>query len=148
MIPPQTQRVAASTIPLVRIDGILVKVIAGEAFGVSGPIQTTTEIQYLDVTLQPNSELELPIPATHNAMIYVFEGSVQSPTEITRGNLILLSQDGDRFLARSTSEGARFLAISGTPLNEPIARKGPFVMNTEKEVYEAFVDYGNGLIGK
>lgn len=146
MIPPQTKRVKTETIPVVSIDNNSVKVIAGSAFGATGPIQTTTPIQYLHVKLAANGSLEIPIPHDHNAMIYVFNGELDIPSSrpVQKGQLGLLTNEGDSVEALASISGAEFLVISGTPLNEPIARKGPFVMNTHDEVYQAYLDYGAG----
>lgn len=144
-ISPQTTRVRGETMPVIQIPGGTIKLIAGRMLEEHGPAQTTTPIQYAHVTLEANSKAELPITPGYNAMLYVFAGSViVGGNMASRNQLMLLDQEGDAVAVQAGETGAQFLLIAGQPLNEPVARRGPFVMNTQEEVYQAYLDFGAG----
>ena len=134
-----------------RENGGMVRVIAGQTSrGTRGPVvQPLTEPLYLDVTLPPNVQLSESLPVHHNAFAYVIGGSLDAedmdgkPLRLERDDLGVLSH-GDKVLLRAGSEGARFLLVAGRPLNEAVARGGPFVMNTKAEIRQAFADYDSG----
>lgn len=148
---PVYQEFDESRIPLELRDGAEVRVIAGvTSRGTRGPVvQPLTDPLYLDVTLQAGKTFEEHIDAAHNAFIYGIEGSVsvadshQQTLNITTDRLAILST-GDSITLLAGTEGSRFLLISGQPLNEPIARGGPFVMNTQQQIQQAFSDYRSG----
>jgi redox-sensitive bicupin YhaK (pirin superfamily) len=153
MIAPRYQDVAASELPIARTaDGLAtVKVVAGSALGVDARVQTRTPILYFDVTLQPGGKVDLDVPADFNVAVYVYDGAARiadaaaAPSGtfalLGEGDRVVLSCDADAGLA------ARALVLGGTPLNEPVARYGPFVMNTEAEIHQAIDDYRNGRFG-
>jgi hypothetical protein len=149
---PAYQEHPAADIPQERReDGILVRVIAGEtSSGTRGPVeQPLTEPLYLDVELPPNTLFSETLPADHNAFAYVIGGTLDAEDfagktlQFGRDELAVLSH-GDQVKLRAGSEGARFLLLAGRPLNEPVARGGPFVMNTKAEIRQAFEDYDSG----
>lgn len=151
MSEPSYQEYDAAHIPVETRPGTSIKVIAGEtSMGTRGPVsQPLTEPLYVDVTLQPNIEFEETVAAQHNAFIYVIDGSVAIDSTDGSRQAILVDQlavldKGDRVALSSEDKGAQFLLISGKPLNEPIARGGPFVMNTHSELKQAFRDYQSG----
>jgi redox-sensitive bicupin YhaK (pirin superfamily) len=126
-----------------------VKVIAGSALGVKARAETHTPITYLDVRLDERAEVMLDIAAAQNAFVYVYGGA------LTIGTLERCARDGDLALLTSadtltlhaTEPATRALVIAGVPLREPVARYGPFVMNTQDEIIEAFNDYQSGRFG-
>ncbi|WDZ94271.1 pirin family protein [Herbaspirillum sp. WKF16] len=131
--------------------GVKVRVLAGEAFGKAGAIRRdTTEPIYLDLALEAGVTLDLPIPATHNAFLYVYEGKLAVGAEgesrpADAGRMAVLSNAIGSAGVRVTAEqGSRFLLIAGKPLNEPIAQWGPFVMNTREQVEQAIDDFRGG----
>jgi len=149
---PAYQEHPAADIPQEqREDGVLVRVIAGEtALGTRGPVeQPLTEPLYLDVELPPETLFSETVPAGHNAFAYVIGGGLDAEDltgkalRFVRDELAVLSQ-GDQVRLRAGPEGARFLLVAGRPLNEPVARGGPFVMNTKAEIRQAFEDYDAG----
>jgi len=149
---PRYQDIAPERIPEVGLrEGSAVRVIAGEFNGTRGPVQATaTQPLYLDVTLAPNDSFNTLVPESHNAFVYVYDGAIsigqgESARALKRGELAVLSH-GLVLAVAAQSEGARFLAIAGHPLNEPVARHGPFVMNTPEEIRQAFVDYQSGRL--
>jgi len=150
MTDPRYQEFAAERIPqLSAAEGVSVKVIAGTVDSVSGPIQQpATEPLYLDVSLSPGSAWTCPLPAGHNAFAYVFEGDAslgegEDARAMELQQLAVLG-GGSRLQMRAGALGARLIVVAGRPLREPIARHGPFVMNTREELMQAFVDYQEG----
>jgi redox-sensitive bicupin YhaK (pirin superfamily) len=151
MMAPRYQEVPKTRIPEGQAsDGLArVRVIAGEALGVKAVIDTRTPIAYLDWTLKPGASVEQPIAEVHHAFVYVFQGRVDVGSDARRvedGQLALLGPGaGVRLSVRATAEGpARLLLLAGQPLREPVARYGPFVMNTEAEIRQALNDYRSG----
>ena len=149
---PAYQEHPAADIPQEqREDGVLVRVIAGEtASGTRGPVeQPLTEPLYLDVELPPDTLFSETLPADHNAFAYVIGGTLdaedfaEKALQFGRDELAVLSH-GEQVKLRAGPEGARFLLVAGRPLNEPVARGGPFVMNTKAEIRQAFEDYDSG----
>jgi redox-sensitive bicupin YhaK (pirin superfamily) len=146
------QEYPAERIPLEsREGGIEVRVITGvTSQGTTGPVvQPMTEPLYLDVRVPAGGDFLEPLPATHNAFVYVINGQVQA--ENTDGDTVQLGRDdlgvlnqGDAVRLQAGAQDARFLLIAGKPLREPVARGGPFVMNTKAEVQQAFEDYQQG----
>ncbi len=148
MTAPRYQDIDPAAIPEVKISGGSVRVIAG-AFGEStGPVQgIVTDPIYLDVRLDGSGTFEADIPDGHTAFLYTYEGSGQvAKTPLAPKTLAILSK-GDRIGASADASGLRFLCIAARPLNEPIARYGPFVMNTREEIHQAFEDFRNGRLG-
>ena len=107
-----------------------------------------TEPLYLDVRMRAGTGAQFSIPATHNAFVYVYGGRLDcgadAPVSIARGEIALLEQSPGDAVGVAALEDSRMLLIAGKPLNEPIARYGPFVMNTMAEVEQAFRDFQAG----
>jgi redox-sensitive bicupin YhaK (pirin superfamily) len=155
MMAPRYQEVPSARIPeAVSADGLArVRVIAGEALGVKAVIDTRTPIVYQDWTLQPGAEVVQPLAAGHHAMVYVFEGSVrvgEDERAVSDGQLALLGAGDDVRLSvpKDAKGGGRFLLLAGQPLGEPVARYGPFVMNTRSEIMDAVLDFQAGRLGQ
>ncbi len=152
MTQPHYQEHDASSIPTETRPGTRVKVITGKTSnGTTGPVvQPLTEPLYLDVSLEANTDFNEPLPVDHNAFVYVIEGSVSLETDagedatVRRDQLAILGE-GNNVNLKSQDADARFLLIAGKPIGEPIARGGPFVMNTQAELKQAVQDYQNGL---
>jgi len=151
MTPPHYQELKAAQIPHAEKDGAKIKVIAGEALGVRGAIESRTPMLYLHVSLEPGAAHIQEIPAGFNALAYVvngqtsFEGldSPQGP-----GRVVLFANDGDRVaVSNSSDRPLDLLLLAGEPINEPVARYGPFVMNTRQELVQAFDDFRSGKMG-
>jgi redox-sensitive bicupin YhaK (pirin superfamily) len=148
MIDPRYQELTGARIPVVRNGGAAVRIIAGEALGQKGAIETRIPITYLHVTLEPGAEHVQSIPRSQNAFAYVVNGEA-APAKA--GDVIMFVNDGDAVRLSndaSAKRAANILLISGEPLNEPVARYGPFVMNTRQEVVQAFEDYQHGRLGR
>ena len=132
-------------------EGKTVKVIAGKFENAEGPvIDHNIEPIYFDVELAKNKEFIFQIPSTHNSFIYLIDGNIkvgnQKHNKIENSNLILLTK-GNK-LKVSGINNSKFLLISGKPIGEPIARGGPFVMNTKTEILQAVQDYHNDTFVK
>jgi len=153
MRPPRYQDVPAARIATVMHDGASIRVIAGEAFGTNGAANTLVPVRLLDVTIAPDASFEIEMPDTHACFFYAYEGAVRAPDrdgkprEIARGTLAVLEGNGGVTLAAGGA-GAKLLFADGQPLREPIARYGPFVMNTREEVAKAFDDYSRGALDR
>lgn len=148
MTDPRYQEVKADDIPEVKVNGARVKVIAGEYQGVKGPVKEIyADPEYLDVFLSSGGEFKQFITPGHNAFIYLYEGSGLVSGEEVSSTCLLVLGDGD-YLEVNGKEDMRFLLVSGKPLNEPIARHGPFVMNTREEIREALEDLRKGTFVK
>ena len=152
MIDPRYQELTGGRIPTVRNGGATVRIIAGEALGEKGLIETRIPIVYLHLTLEPGAEHVQLIPRNQNAFAYVINGAaIFGDSPASEGNVAIFSNDGDEVRisnAASAKQEANVLLISGEPLNEPVARYGPFVMNTRQEVVQAFEDYQQGRLGR
>ena len=158
MISPRYQDIPSYKIPVGRTVGGLVtaKVIAGEALGNRAVIETRTPIMYLHFTLQPGASITQPVPKVYNAFAYVIGGQglfgsdKQEQQLANWGQIIIFDKDGGQVqikVADNTTSALDVLLIAGKPLNEPIARYGPFVMNKREEIMEAIADYQNGSMG-
>ncbi|HZH74875.1 MAG TPA: pirin family protein [Archangium sp.] len=154
MMAPRYQEIPAARIPVASTpDGsVRVKVIAGESLGARAVIDTRTPIQYLHFTLRPGARFEQPVPREHNVFAYVFGGEGTFGPEGTRavdGQAVLFAHDADSVVMTATgSEPLQLLLLSGVPLKEPVVRYGPFVMNTQAEILQAFEDYQSGRMGR
>jgi len=153
MMRPHYQEIPVAEIPqATSADGkVMVRVIAGESLGQAAVIKTRTPIYYLHFTIQPGGEIIQPIPAGFNALVYLISGAVRLGKESVREGQMARLGDGDRVrlvVAADASVPADLLLLAGQPLNEPMARYGPFVMNTREEIDQAFRDYQSGRMGR
>ncbi len=147
--PPRYQDIPPERVPEVLVGpGARVRVLAGEAAGVEGPVRgITAQPLFLDVALEAGAELHQYVPAEHNAIAYLFEGEASfAPEEgcgLDAGQVAVLAE-GRAVTARAGPRGARVLLISARPIGEPVVRYGPFVMNSRQEVLEAIHDFHGG----
>jgi len=140
-------------VPVVtQLDGVAIKVLAGTVANVQGPITgVVTNPTYIDVSVPPSGHYTHTLPQEHSAFVYVFEGEGQfgppgNQSTIPAGHIGVFSA-GDLIESRAlegTTKSFRFLLVAAKPLKEPIARRGPFVMNTKEELMQAFIDYQSG----
>lgn len=148
LITPRYQDLAPERIVETTIDDARVRLVAGEVRGQRGPVEgIVTAPHMLDVEVQPRGGLSHPLPPTHNAFAYVLAGTVElggARTKVREGQIAVLGP-GDVASARS-EEGARMLLLAADPIGEPVARSGPFVMNTEDELKQAWDDYRAGRL--
>ena len=155
MMNPRYQEIPHSQIPkATSADGLVkVSVIAGEAMGEKAVIETRTPISYLHYRIEPGGVAIQHVPGAYNAFAYLVEGEGLFGAERKRagdGQMVLFAQDGDEVRIENPADAnttLEVLLIAGVPLDEPIARHGPFVMNTEAEIHQAFEDYRRGRMG-
>jgi len=150
MTRPRYQEVPGSRIPEGQSgDGrARVKVVAGEALGAKAVIDTHTPITYQDWTLDDGADVTQPLAVEQQALAYVFQGSARVGDKVvTEGQMALLGE-GDAVRLRGNAGGGRLLLLAGVPVNEPVARYGPFVMNTESELMQAVRDFQSGRMGE
>ena len=156
MSAPGYREFAANAIPAEQRDGARLRVVAGQTVtGVEGPVQgVVTDPLFLDVELEPNARFAEALPAGHRAILYVVAGDISIPDQAVAGQTGVAARQlavlgpGDELAVRAGPDSARFLLVAARPLNEPIARGGPFVMNTREEIKQAFADYNAGRLLK
>jgi redox-sensitive bicupin YhaK (pirin superfamily) len=155
MMKPRYQEIPDSQIPkATSADGLVkVSVIAGEAMGEKAVIETRTPIIYLHYRIEAGGVASQHVPGTYNVFAYVVDGEGLFGDEGDRagdGHMVLFARDGDEVRIENPSDAKaalEVLLIAGVPLDEPVARYGPFVMNTEAEIRQAFEDYSRGRMG-
>jgi redox-sensitive bicupin YhaK (pirin superfamily) len=151
MTAPRYQDIAPDRIPQAQpAAGVHVRVLAGSVGDVVGPVSgIAVEPLYLDISLEPGARFAAPIPAGHNAFAYVYSGNARvGPADasrlVARGELAVLDRHGEDVLFSAGTEPARLILVAGKPLNEPVAKYGPFVMNTQDEIAQAIRDFQSG----
>ena len=156
MTQPRYQEFSSTVIPEIhRNDGVSIRVIAGQVDGVRGPVtEIAADPTYLDVSVPSGKSVFQPIERGHAAFAYVFEGAgifesaSENGTSVVNQPALVVYEDGDFIEVHGGARPVRFLLVSGLPLNEPIARYGPFVMNTPEEIQQALRDLRDGTFVK
>jgi len=144
---PWYRDIATEEIPEVTTgEGVRVRVVAGASHGVQGAMQReVTEPLYLDIELPAGATFSQALPAGHNAFLYVYRGGVKvGDTDVPVQRMAILDNNGGDGVTFTASAASRVLLIAGKPLNEPIAQYGPFVMNSNEEIFQAVQDYQAG----
>ena len=170
MTTPRYQEVTAADIPVVTDDdGTAVRIVCGSFWGKSGPVDgIAADPIYLDVSVPPGKKKSLPVETSRHAFAYVFAGDGQfgnasdpravrteevsgaetaPATEVENRTLVLFDR-GDELTVQAGEEGMRFLLVSGKPLEEPVAWRGPIVMNTQEQLRQAFEELQQGTFLK
>jgi quercetin 2,3-dioxygenase len=150
MTQPRYQHLDGESIPTVSADGLTAKVIAGEFSGKTGPAGTFEPIHYFDVRLGRDSEFSFEVPKGMKSGVFVHSGNVKIGPDFEKGivhqrHFVQLEQSPEVRIKGGT-DSSGFLFLAAAPLNEPIVRGGPFVMNTKEELYQAFRDWETGHI--
>lgn len=170
MTRPRYQDVQAKDIPtVIEDDGTSVRVLCGKFWGERGPIDgVAADPRYLDISLPPNTSRSIPIETTRNAFAYVIAGAVRfrdasepqpvrvedpmnhgiALTQFADNRSLILFDNGDSIRVESGEQGGRFLLVSGEPIQEPVAWRGPIVMNTHDELRQAFQELNDGTFIK
>jgi len=145
MTAPRYQDIAASDIPEIQLDdGVRVRVLSGQFGDVTGPVAgVAVQPLYLDIELPATANVSPKLPESHTAFLYVFEGSLiagETGETVHQHELAVLGA-GSEIPLTAGDDGARTILVAGRPLGEPVARYGPFVMNTPEEIQQAFADF-------
>jgi redox-sensitive bicupin YhaK (pirin superfamily) len=146
MCAPAYQEFPAEGIPTTTVaDGVVAKVIAGRIGDVVGPVsQPATDPSYFDVSIDAGAAFEHALPAGHNVFAYVYEGEVAiDGATVQRGELVVFGA-GQSVRVEGRAAASRFILVAGRPIGEPVARYGPFVMNTQAEIMQAVRDFQAG----
>ena len=150
MSPPRYQTLLSSDIPTVELNGGggSLRVIAGEFLGTKGPAKTFSPVNLYDLRLKAGHRIELSLPEGFNSSLFVLHGEVvlNGAEGVREVEIALLNQKGER-LSVEAKQDATILVLSGQPIAEPVARYGPFVMNTRDELIQAAQDYQAGKMG-
>lgn len=148
MMNPRYQDIPPEDIPVTKNeDGVQIKVISGSYEGVKGPVKDIiTDPLYFDINVPSGKRFSLPVTEGHTLFAYPFENNGTFGNEyVSEGTLVIFNDDGQKIEVKADeNEHVRFLLVGGKPLKEPIARRGPFVMNTDEEIVQAFMDYYHG----
>jgi redox-sensitive bicupin YhaK (pirin superfamily) len=152
MTAPRYQDIQGDRIPEADVaPGVRARIVAGELVGTPGAVtNVATEPRYYDLHFDAGASFSVPLPENHNAFAYVYAGRMHAGPEpgrtpIERGEIALLSH-GESVELTAGDEPSRLILVAGRPLNEPVARYGPFVMNTHDELQQAFLDYQSGKL--
>jgi len=148
MIEPSYNDISSHDIPVVNLNNGTLRVIAGSFQNIKGPGNPHTGMLYFDLNLNPNSNNYIKLEDNWNTFLYVYEGTAEIVgRQINNGQMAVLSNKGDLSI-RSLNSHLKCVIISGEPINEPVSRGGPFVMNTRAEILQAFQDYEEGVLTK
>lgn len=151
--PPRYQALLSEQMGVVTLPDAAgsVRVIAGEYRGVRGPAETHTRVDLYEVRLEAGGRLELDFPASHNFSLLVMSGELKlharSEAKATENDLVVFDNAGERVMVEA-SGAAHLLVLGGEPIDEPVVQYGPFVMNTEREIMQAFADFNSGKFGE
>ena len=149
MIEPSYNDIPAESIPKIQIPGGYIKVICGEISGIKGPGRAHTGMLYYDISLSPKNNIEISVDDHWNSFIYIYNGKARIADKgLNIGQLGVFSDSGKINLYADSSSDLKCIIVGGEKLKEPVARGGPFVMNTKAEVLKAFSDYQEGILTK
>lgn len=150
---PRYVDIRADAIPVHNASGgaFTAKIIAGAAFGLQGAVETKHAADYLHLTIAPGGRAEVPVAAGRTVLAYVIDGRVRAAAtrEMRAHELAIFADDGESIVLENTgADAADAIVLASAPIGEPVARYGPFVMNTEDEIHAAFEEYRNGTMGR
>jgi quercetin 2,3-dioxygenase len=152
MTAPRYRDINSTNIPELELpDGVKIRLIAGHLGTTSGAVTDIyADPTYLDVTLSPEAKFSHPVLTGHTAFAYLFRGmgSFDEQGHTAEAPQLVIYEDGDAVNIQASAQGARYLLVSGLPLGEPIARYGPFVMNTRVEIEQTLAEIRNGTFIK
>lgn len=144
MDPPRYQPFTDEQVPRLAFDGGYVRVVAGETGGVKGAAKTHSPVTLLHVVVTEDATVTLDSPKSHTALLFVLKGSaVLGEEKMEKASVVKLANDGDTVVF-TAKKGTELILMGGEPLNEPIAARGPFVMNTQQELKQANEDFYAG----
>ena len=152
-VQPHYQHIFKNDIPTIRLDdkNIIIKILVGSVMNVKSKINTYSPVSIFDMQFTQPATITLNVPKEQMAIAYVIDGELQFSEKnkiALKGQMIYFDQESDSIDLTSISPQGTYLILTGKPLNEPIARHGPFVTNTEREIKQAMLDYQNGKMGQ
>lgn len=149
MIQPGYQDIRADRIPVIRGEGVRLRVVAGSFGDQTGPAVTQTPIEAWQLSLQAGGRIELPLPAGHNALIYILHGQVKLNDNFGYGaeTMVHFRDDGEGIVLQGEADDTEVLLLAGRPINEKVVSWGPYVMNSQTEIMQAMRDYQMGKMG-
>ena len=151
MDPPRYQGLTAAEMGQVTLpdEAGQVRVVAGQFQDVRGPAKTFSPIELYHVQLKAGHSIEFPLPQDHNAAVLMMDGtlSIGAESVANQHDFVIFKRDGNTLRVTAQSD-AEWLVMSGQPIDEPVVQYGPFVMNTEQEIQQAFQDYNHGKFGR
>ena len=150
---PRYQHIHKDKIPTVQLEekNVNIKVLVGEVLGQSSSVNTYSPVSIFDIQFTKPNEFNLSVPSEQMAMVYIIKGELKykdTENSAKKGQMVYFDQSADNLLLHSLSQQGSYLVLAGKPLNEPVARYGPFVANTDGEVKQAMLDYQSGKMGK
>lgn len=147
MTAPEYQEFDAKEIPQIKVESSVIKLISGFHKDASGPvIDKNTALSYRDIHLQPEAGFEVDVDETATVFLYVFEGTIKMLETLVLSHTLIVLGEGNTVALNAAEQGARLILVSGSPIHEPIVQQGPFVMNTQEEIMQAFSDYQAGRL--
>lgn len=152
MTTPRYQDIQSEAIPEFKENGLHIRILAGDyrpagGVSVSGASQTIWPVGYMDVMAAAGQDFDHEIDAGHNALVFAYEGRIEiAGQQLEKGQLAVLDKSG-RLQVKAGPAGAGFLVMTGQPIGEPVAKMGPFVMNTQEELRQAVMDFRAGQFG-
>lgn len=144
MSKPAYQEISADKFPVVDIGGGSIKVIAGESANVTGPVKASGQPLYIDVTLNKGAVLSQRIESDYAAFLYAYEGRVSIGDASLEAGMLGVLEHGDEVQVCGKEDESKFILLAAKPIDEPVARQGPFVMNTQNEIRQAVIDFTEG----
>ena len=149
MIEPSYNDIPAESIPKINMPGGYIKVICGEVNGIKGPGRAHTGMLYYDILLSPGNNIEVSVDDDWNSFVYIYNGKAKIANKsLNSGQLGVFSDSGMVNLHADGLSDLKCIIVGGEKINEPVARGGPFVMNTKAEILKAFSDYQEGILTK
>ena len=150
---PRYQHISKDKIPIIKLDNdnINIKILVGKVFGQESSVNTYSPVSIFDTQFTQPNNINLFIPSEQIAMVYIIEGKLkfkETESLATKGQMVYFDQTGDTINLHSQSQQGSYLVLAGKPLNESIARYGPFVANTDSEIKQAMLDYQTGKMGQ
>ncbi|PWJ44171.1 pirin family protein [Sediminitomix flava] len=146
---PNIHNVHDHQIPVIEKGKVKIRIVSGKQQNIIGPIKTVHPINAFHIISNEDRILSISdLPSTHNTYLYLMKGQISINDQILESyNTISFNKDGDQ-IEFEVKEGSELLILSGEPINEPVAMGGPFVMNTNEEIEQAYADYRDGKFGK
>lgn len=150
MMAPRYQDIGSKSVPEVSVSSFATaRILAGEAGGVRGPVENVVMAPtYLEITLQSGKEFERNVEEGHTVFLYIIDGSLgvgaDAHVVFNKGSVVLFEREGNKIHVQAGTTSTRFLLIAGKPIGEPVAWRGPIVMNTHEELNSAFRELQEG----